>query len=313
MNKKITDYVDLLFSDVPETGKTRELRQEILADLSDHFEAHIAEGKSEDEAYALALDDMGDIQGLIASERQNFPDNREDSGTAGQSAENEFLPDGIKTVDLDLHSISVEITQSEDNFLHADFLSNSQTLCKIKNHDGEIRIHEKKRILPALPGAKIRLRIPCGHDIALKINNVSGKVKVSGLEAQALRLKTVSGGIQISGCRIARLNAESVSGGINADGFFGRIAAESVSGGIKIQTKCPLEEQSTFESVSGGIHLNMPGTSSYTLRWSSISGHFRDDICGVDGKKSGSSSNAGGTAQISARTVSGGIKVGAIA
>lgn len=67
MNKKITDYVDSLFSDVPGTKTARELRQEILADLSDHFEAHIAEGKSENQAFTEALGDMGDIDALLST------------------------------------------------------------------------------------------------------------------------------------------------------------------------------------------------------------------------------------------------------
>ena len=45
MNRKIKNYVDVLFNDVPKTIKAAELKEEILADLNEHFEAHISEGK----------------------------------------------------------------------------------------------------------------------------------------------------------------------------------------------------------------------------------------------------------------------------
>lgn len=67
MNSKIKNYVDVLFNDVPKTRKAQELKEEILADLSEHFESHIAEGKSENQAYTEALSDLGDIDELLAS------------------------------------------------------------------------------------------------------------------------------------------------------------------------------------------------------------------------------------------------------
>ncbi|MCR4630752.1 MAG: permease prefix domain 1-containing protein [Treponema sp.] len=67
MNRKIKNYVDVLFNDVPKTRKAVELKEEILADLNEHFEAHISEGKSENQAYTEALGDMGDIDELLSS------------------------------------------------------------------------------------------------------------------------------------------------------------------------------------------------------------------------------------------------------
>lgn len=67
MNSKIKNYVDVLFNDVPKTRKAVELKEEILADLNEHFEAHIAQGKSENQAYTEALADLGDIDELLSS------------------------------------------------------------------------------------------------------------------------------------------------------------------------------------------------------------------------------------------------------
>ena len=65
MNTKIKNYVDVLFKDIPSTKKAQELKEEILSTLNDHFEAHIAEGKSENQAYTEALADLGDIDELL--------------------------------------------------------------------------------------------------------------------------------------------------------------------------------------------------------------------------------------------------------
>lgn len=67
MNRKIKNYVDVLFNDVPQTRKAAELKEEILSTLNDHFEAHIAEGKSENQAYTEALAEMGNIDELLSS------------------------------------------------------------------------------------------------------------------------------------------------------------------------------------------------------------------------------------------------------
>lgn len=65
MNSKIKNYVDVLFKDIPNTKKAQELKEEILSTLNDHFEEHLAEGKSENQAYTASLADLGDIDELL--------------------------------------------------------------------------------------------------------------------------------------------------------------------------------------------------------------------------------------------------------
>ncbi|MEL3908272.1 MAG: permease prefix domain 1-containing protein [Treponemataceae bacterium] len=65
MNQKIKNYVDLLFDDVPRSQKAIELKNEILSNLNDKFQALRAEGKTENEAYGLAVAGLGNIDELI--------------------------------------------------------------------------------------------------------------------------------------------------------------------------------------------------------------------------------------------------------
>ncbi len=67
MNKKMKNYVDVLFADIPQTKNAVELKEEILSNLNEHFEALVAEGKSENQAYTESLAEIGDIDELLAS------------------------------------------------------------------------------------------------------------------------------------------------------------------------------------------------------------------------------------------------------
>lgn len=71
MNEKIKNYVDLLFEGVPRSAKAIELRNEILSNLNDKFEALRAEGKTENEAYGLAIAGLDNVDKLI---KETLPD-----------------------------------------------------------------------------------------------------------------------------------------------------------------------------------------------------------------------------------------------
>lgn len=66
MNKKIKNYVDVLFSDIPRTHRASELKEEILSNMSERFEDCLAQGKSENEAYTETLAGLGDVDILLA-------------------------------------------------------------------------------------------------------------------------------------------------------------------------------------------------------------------------------------------------------
>lgn len=67
MNKKLTNYVNGLFSDYPKTKKAEELREEILSNLNEHYNDAIKNGYSENEAYTDAISKLGNTDELIQS------------------------------------------------------------------------------------------------------------------------------------------------------------------------------------------------------------------------------------------------------
>jgi len=66
MYNKIENYVNVLFSDVPKSQRASELKEEILSNLSAHYNDCIADGMSENEAYTKAVSSLGDIDQLLA-------------------------------------------------------------------------------------------------------------------------------------------------------------------------------------------------------------------------------------------------------
>lgn len=70
MNEKLRKHIDLLFSEAPQTKATMEVKEELLANLMEHCNDLMESGKSEDEAYAIVVSNIGDVSELI----QNLKD-----------------------------------------------------------------------------------------------------------------------------------------------------------------------------------------------------------------------------------------------
>ena len=65
MNKKIKNFIDGLFSDIPNTRSAVELKDELHANLQERYGDYIAQGKSESQAYSQAIASLGDVDELL--------------------------------------------------------------------------------------------------------------------------------------------------------------------------------------------------------------------------------------------------------
>ncbi|MFT8312908.1 MAG: permease prefix domain 1-containing protein [Clostridium sp.] len=65
MYEKFRKKVDELFENAPETNRARELKEELLANLMDKYNDLVATGKSEEEAFNIAISGIGDVDELI--------------------------------------------------------------------------------------------------------------------------------------------------------------------------------------------------------------------------------------------------------
>lgn len=66
MEKKIVKYVEGVFAEVPSTDRTQRIKEEIIQNLLDKYDDLIKSGKTEEDAYAIAISSGGDLSGIVA-------------------------------------------------------------------------------------------------------------------------------------------------------------------------------------------------------------------------------------------------------
>lgn len=65
VNNRIVEDVNRLFMDKPQTKKIQEFKEELFGNLEEKYSDLISEGKSEEEAYHILMDSMGDINEVV--------------------------------------------------------------------------------------------------------------------------------------------------------------------------------------------------------------------------------------------------------
>lgn len=65
MREQLGSYIDKIFASAPQTAKVKEMKEELLADLYAKYDDLISQGRSEEEAYNIAVGGVGDINELL--------------------------------------------------------------------------------------------------------------------------------------------------------------------------------------------------------------------------------------------------------
>ena len=65
MYEKLKKSVDELFENAPKTHRATELKEELLANLTDKYDDLISSGKGEEEAFKIAISSIGDVDELL--------------------------------------------------------------------------------------------------------------------------------------------------------------------------------------------------------------------------------------------------------
>lgn len=74
MREKLKTYIDYLFAGAPQTAATEETKAEILQNTLDKYDDLIAEGKTPEAAYSLAVSGIGDLRDFLTrSAQQSAP------------------------------------------------------------------------------------------------------------------------------------------------------------------------------------------------------------------------------------------------
>lgn len=65
MNEELRSYVERLFAAAPRTAKVNELKEELISNLTAKYSDLVSQGRSEEEAYRIAVGGIGDVNELI--------------------------------------------------------------------------------------------------------------------------------------------------------------------------------------------------------------------------------------------------------
>ncbi|MFT8889291.1 MAG: permease prefix domain 1-containing protein [Ethanoligenens sp.] len=65
MYEKLRAHIEALFENAPHTRKAEELKEELYADLSAKYADLVAQGKSEEDAFQIAISGIGDVDELL--------------------------------------------------------------------------------------------------------------------------------------------------------------------------------------------------------------------------------------------------------
>jgi hypothetical protein len=65
MREDIRNYIENLFATAPRSGKVQELKDELISNLTARYDDLIAQGRSDEEAYKIAIGGIGDVDELI--------------------------------------------------------------------------------------------------------------------------------------------------------------------------------------------------------------------------------------------------------
>lgn len=81
MKNRIKEYIDLIFADAPSCARTREMKEEMYANVCDRYDDLIKEGKSESAAYNISISGIGDISELIQDIKNEIGQEKKDFDT----------------------------------------------------------------------------------------------------------------------------------------------------------------------------------------------------------------------------------------
>lgn len=76
MEERLRAYMDGLFRGMPDTAQAREIKEEILQNITDKYHDLVAEGKSEEAAYNIAIEGIGDLGEVMDSLREGAGDEK---------------------------------------------------------------------------------------------------------------------------------------------------------------------------------------------------------------------------------------------
>ncbi len=118
MIEKLKKYIDNYFVGIKPTKEAIELKEEMTQNLIDKYNDLVNEGKSEEVAYSMAIDDCGDISEVLKNFEKADPEEWNTSRVPAQAADkNKMISAILISVSVMLYILSiVPVLIFENNF-----------------------------------------------------------------------------------------------------------------------------------------------------------------------------------------------------
>ena len=273
--EKINEYLNQCFGPYVMSTELENLKEEILANATDHYNDLLSQGKSAAEAEETVLASLGDIKGLLqeigAPKKETYRSAQftldkdlirdfADSVTGiFTRALDSFGHDGTRTEvyanieKIEIHGVSVDIAvlPSNDELVHVSAEGNQDEISFEVNDDTLIIREELSGNLIFRSGMDLKLELPSSlHKMDVQV--VSGDLNISGVSLDQLDFQSTSGDLTVRHGSLGALYMRSLSGDVYArlnelDSFDAKLA----SGDADI--KCIYGGEFSAETQSGDI------------------------------------------------------------
>ena len=261
---------------------------ELLEDYENHFQAGIAEGKSEEDI----IKELGTVEELaeelkgFAEEKEQKTESRKEASVVETGTDADW-----ENIDISLISADVIVRMAEDDKMHMEYKNDQKLWSKNKMtfigyQEGNTFYAEEKRIghsTASFSGSsKLYVWVPkkCKNII---VNGKSGDITVQNvIDLRKMNIKIMSGDISIQGGKIDTLHCDTMSGDVMIRNHESeRLEAKSLSGDVKIEGTTYL--RGDFSSTSGDVTVDELAKGS-DASIQSVSGDVsvvvRDTACG---------------------------------
>lgn len=244
--------------------------------------------------------------------------------TGTETIETSYSESAVKSVDIDLVSSSFNMSVGSGDSIIVKITTNlpEEKRPVAKLNGSTLSVKTPKSINNFNFGqykTSVEITVPASFNTSsrassrdIRINSVSGSVRVDKLTVSSIDVDVVSGSIKLTDINADSVDTDSVSGSTTIEGKIRKFDVDSVSGSVHVTTSEMVDSNSSVNTVSGSVHISIPENKGFTLDYSSVSGTTKNDFTGFTSNhktRSGKNEYKNGGVKISAETVSGSIHV----
>ena len=234
---RIREYLNQCFDVYVMSEELKNLREEIMANATDHYEDRISQGETPEDAEAEVRASLGDIpallreigaekkqenqtrfdpfandtfQGLADSVNSLFNDLVRSQGKNGTQHE---VYANIECIEINGISMDVHVSPSEDELLHASAEGNLDQI-SFEVEDNTLSIEESGSGKTLFQSAlDLYLEIPA--DVrSLDVQVVSGDLTIANADLDSLRFQSASGDLSVKSGKIKDAAVKTASGDV---------------------------------------------------------------------------------------------------